>query len=67
MAGQNIEHMAYAHQGMIPLHGIPVIGKTVFVLISMMFFNKDAAFDAPAEMGTQIATFMKVAPVQRFA
>ncbi len=63
----DVEHMPQLHQVMISLHGVPVVGKTVFVLVAVMFFHQKTCLYAPSGACAQIAAFMKVPPVQRLA
>jgi hypothetical protein len=52
--------MRQAHQEVIALHGIPVEGKGMLVVVALVLFDEEARFDAPAVAGTEVATLMNV-------
>ena len=48
MYQQNINKSTDLHQMMEAYHGIPIVGKAVFILISLMFHDQKVVFDFPA-------------------
>jgi len=65
--GQNIESMPNTHQIMVPLHGIPIIGKTVFILVTMALFHQKSGLNTPAVASAEVATLVYIASVDGFA
>ncbi len=64
IARQDIEQMSHAHQAVVAPHGISRIGKTMLILVTLVFFHEEANLDTPAVPCTQIAPGMHVARVQ---
>ena len=61
-AGQGIEPMApHTHQVAIALHGVPVQGKGVLVVVAPVYFYQKAGLDAPAVARAEVVAFMAVA------
>jgi hypothetical protein len=52
--------MRQAHEEVIVLHGIPVEGKGMLVVVALMFFDEEARFDAPALASTEVAALMDI-------
>jgi hypothetical protein len=59
-ARKRVQEMPQAHQIVVTAHGIPVLGKGMFVLIALMFFDQEAGFNPPAMATTEIAALMHV-------
>ena len=59
-AGQGVEQVGHAHQVVIALHGVPIQGKGVLVVVALVFFDQEAGLDAPAVACTEVAAFMDV-------
>ena len=56
--------MPDAHQVVITAHGIPVLGKGMFIMIALMFFDQEAGFDPPAMACAEIAAYMHIFAAQ---
>ena len=65
--GQNIECMPKAHQVMISLHGIPIVGKAVFILVAVTLFYQKSGFYTPTVARTEVTTLVYIASVDGFA
>lgn len=65
VASQDVEEVAEAHQLVVALHGIPVVGEAVLVGIAVVLLDQDVDFDAPAVSGTQVAAFVEMGGAQR--
>ncbi len=61
-AGQGVEQVGHTHQVVVALHGVPVQGKGVLVVVALVFFHQEAGLDAPAVACAEVAAFMDVAP-----
>ena len=59
-AGQGIEQVGHAHQVVIALHGVPVQGKGMLVVVALVFFHQEARLDTPAVARAEVAAFMDV-------
>ena len=62
-----MEDVRQAHEEVIALHGIPVQGKGVLVLVALVFLDEEARFDAPAVAGTEVAALMDIVLAERLA
>ncbi|KFB71095.1 MAG: hypothetical protein AW09_003793 [Candidatus Accumulibacter phosphatis] len=59
--------MRQAHEEVIALHGIPVEGKSMLVVVALVLLDKEARFDAPAMAGTEVAALMDMVLAERLA
>ncbi len=49
---------------MVTLHGVPVKGKGMLILVTLMFFHQQAGIDAPAISCTEIAALMDIVVIE---
>ena len=59
--------MPKAHQVMISLHGIPIVGKAVFILVAVTLFYQKSGFYTPTVARTEVTTLVYIASVDGFA
>jgi len=59
--------MRQAHEEVIAVHGIPVEGKGMRVVVALMLFDEEARFDAPAVASTEVAALMNILAAERLA
>jgi len=50
--------VGHTQEVVIALHGVPIQGKGVLVVVALVFFHPEAGLDAPAEARGEIASFM---------
>ena len=62
--GEGIEQMGQAHELMKPFPRIPIIGKGVFVVISLALFPLPVDFDPPAIPRAQVTAGMAGVPLE---
>ncbi len=62
-----MEHVRQAHEAVIALHGIPVQGNGVLVVVALVFRGEETRCDAPAVAGTDSAALMHILAVERLA
>lgn len=64
---QDVESVSKAHQVVKSSHGVPVVRKEVLVVIAVAFLNEDSSLYSPSVTRSQVASFVYIAAVQRFA
>ena len=62
--GQGVEQVGQAHQIVVTLHGIPVQGKGMLILVTLVFFHQEAGLDAPAISCAKIAALMDIVVIE---
>src|SRR6266571_4047504 len=64
---QGVQQMSQSHQEVVTLHSLPVLRKTMLVLIAVTLLHQKVALDSPTMPRAQVASLMDVLPAQRFA
>ena len=59
--------MRQAHEEVIALHGIPVEGEGMLVVVALMLLDEEARFDAPTVASTEVAALMDILAAERLA
>ena len=57
--------MRQAHEEVIALHGIPVEGEGMLVVVALMLLDEEARFDAPTVASTEVAALMDILAAER--
>ena len=66
-AGQGVEQVGQVHQAVVALHGIPVQGKGVLVVVALVFLHQEIGLDAPTVTCTEVAAFVEIVAVEWLA
>ncbi len=61
---QHIDEMPKPHQVVIALHGFPVAGEGVLVVVAVVLLDQKAALNAPAAPRSQVAASVNIFPCQ---
>src|SRR5688572_12923692 len=64
---QRIEQVRQAHQSMVALHGIPIVGEGMLVAVTLALFDLHTDFDTPALASGEVTVGMNIVVLEPVA